>query len=103
MPKAAFNAYSYLIREDRGWLERNHPLARAQGGAAVDWEACDREWTEKARTMLSESVREGGGGRMSCGRIGRGLGAYSIVIKEMARLPMLAELLAEAGADAAGG
>ena len=26
MPKAAFNAYRYLIRKDREWLERNHPL-----------------------------------------------------------------------------
>lgn len=103
MPKAAFNAYRYLIREDRGWLERNHPLARPRGGAAVDWKARDREWTEKARAMLHESLRKGGGGRLSRGRIGRGLGAYSTVITEMGRLPMLAALLAEVGTDGTGG
>ena len=100
MPKAVFNAYRYLIREDRGWLERNHPLARPRGGTAVDWDARDREWTEKARAMLREFLRDGDGRRLSRGRIGRNLGAYSAVIKEMARLPMLAALLAEAGADA---
>ncbi len=52
--------------------------------------------------MLRESLRDGGGGHMSRSRIGRGLGAYSTVIKEMGRLPMLAALLAEAGAYAAG-
>ena len=29
MPKAAFNAYRYLIRKDRGWLEKDHPLRRS--------------------------------------------------------------------------
>jgi hypothetical protein len=28
MPKEAFNAYRYLIRNDRGWLEGNCPLGR---------------------------------------------------------------------------
>ena len=28
MPKEAFNAYRYLLREDRKWLESNHPLRR---------------------------------------------------------------------------
>jgi hypothetical protein len=32
MPKAAFNAYRYLIRKDREWLERNHPLSRPSRG-----------------------------------------------------------------------
>ena len=28
MPKEAFNAYRYLIRKDRVWLEGNQPLGR---------------------------------------------------------------------------
>ena len=35
LPKAAFNAYRYLIRKDRNWLERNHPLIRVAGSASV--------------------------------------------------------------------
>ena len=53
--------------------------------------------------MLRESLRDGDGRRLSRGRIGRNLGAYSAVIKEIGRLPRLAALLAEAGADGAGG
>jgi hypothetical protein len=34
MPKAAFNAYRYLIRKDRDWLEKSHSSKRGAGKEA---------------------------------------------------------------------
>jgi hypothetical protein len=36
MPKAPFNAYRFLIRKDREWLQRNHPMTRRAKGTPAD-------------------------------------------------------------------
>ena len=93
MPLAAFNAYRYLNKHDRTWLDDNPVPTRNRGGRALDWDARDREWADQARAIIETWRQKDTQVRVNWWTVGSALRKRSVIMHSKGRLPRLAAVI----------
>jgi hypothetical protein len=93
MQRRSQSCYRALMREDRDWL-REHSPPKKERTTHVDWGARDRllaEGVEKARDEILSSP--GPLERISAAAIARKIGAFPLIQKSIAKLPLTSAAL----------
>jgi hypothetical protein len=97
--RTAAEAYNWLVKHDKEWLEENSPERRGRIGerrSPVNWKERDKEYSSAARnTATAMLTTPGRPVRASRTAIAKNLGILAVVFKTPAKLPLTIETLDE--------